>query len=953
MADLSFRIILTMDDATGKLEGVKQELDGVKKKAEEPKVVKLSAEQALGTIRDVKLALDGVIAAVKGFASGMNALLDANLKQKQAMQLAAHEWGEGAKSMSNFATQMQKVTNFGDDDLLPLMSKLSQTFKLNKDEIQQLVPVLLDFTEATKATGMTVESAFDLMGRALNGHTEMLGRYGIELDDTRLKTEGVSYLVEKLAADYGGTAVALADLRTQNQIAWGDIQESVGGMLETVLNPVLQALKWLMDAFTSLHPAVQGFIAGLVIAVPLIATTATVVATLTTAIHALKTAINPVAGIIGLAVGALSVLTFTIGGTISGSQELAVAQKSVADSIHEAQMAVDTEATKFEMLSTRLLELRGKTELTKQDKQELSNIVNTMNQKYGEYIGNINLETTAYNELSTALEGAANALISKQVAQVYGERYQAQLDRVARLQVQLTEAERLYGEAVRRNVTPADSPTARIATQRLEELRGSLSSAKADLTAFSQAYRDALLDIPSFTSGGGGNTSRPPQSDAEEAERRRSYERMREEFQTAAKSETDIINMEYTKRLAMIRRYTEENSIARALDMQGLEAWHTEELQKISTKEKELSEQSFKDQIDYYANLENLGVSSYDAMKRTMEEYYAWAKANLPEEEQKLILLQLRETNLKWGQARAKREQEEWDHQMELMAAREEFADKQRDLDNNTYEAQLLAVELYYEKRKAKLIEAGMTEEQIEKQKGKALRQLQMNSAQQMAQGLSTVLGSLAGSADKESRSGFAIWKGLSYAQAMVDMYASATGAYKSMVGIPVVGPGLAVAAAAAAVAAGLANIRNIGRTKYEKKAATGMYVDGPSHAQGGVPIEAEGGEYIVNKGKVSALGKRFFDWLNFAPVGAIKGAISGLALPSFNMPLPDYAYASGGMVQGGNSLDGLAQAIAMLTAKIESIGRPVVNVAVDPLSNNPVKISEINERGDMIRGRY
>ena len=106
----------------------------MKSQAEEPKVVKLSAEQALGTIRDVKIALDGVISAVKALASGMNALLDANLKQKQAMQLATHEWGAGAREMANYASEMQRVTNFGDDDLLPLMVKLSQTYKLSRDE---------------------------------------------------------------------------------------------------------------------------------------------------------------------------------------------------------------------------------------------------------------------------------------------------------------------------------------------------------------------------------------------------------------------------------------------------------------------------------------------------------------------------------------------------------------------------------------------------------------------------------------------------------------------------------------------------------------------------------------------------------------------------------------------------------------------------------------------------
>ena len=50
--------------------------------------------------------------------------------------------------------------------------------------------------------------------------------------------------------------------------------------------------------------------------------------------------------------------------------------------------------------------------------------------------------------------------------------------------------------------------------------------------------------------------------------------------------------------------------------------------------------------------------------------------------------------------------------------------------------------------------------------------------------------------------------------QALVDAYASANAAYKAMAGIPVVGPGLAIAAAAAAMAAGLANVQMIEKAR-------------------------------------------------------------------------------------------------------------------------------------------
>ena len=55
-----------------------------------------------------------------------------------------------------------------------------------------------------------------------------------------------------------------------------------------------------------------------------------------------------------------------------------------------------------------------------------------------------------------------------------------------------------------------------------------------------------------------------------------------------------------------------------------------------------------------------------------------------------------------------------------------------------------------------------------------------------------------------------AVGKAAAIAQTTIDTYVSAQSAYKSLVGIPVVGPGLAVAAAGAAVATGLKNIAGI-----------------------------------------------------------------------------------------------------------------------------------------------
>ncbi len=987
MPDLTFKLVLITNDASLKLAEVRQEAESTQAVVEKPATVKISAEQALATIRDVKIAVDGVLQVVGGLARSMNGLLDASLGQRQAMTLAAVTFGEAAEEMGNFASSMQQVTNFEDDQLLALMSKLSQTFKLNKDEIQQLVPLLLDFTEANKATGMSVESAFDLMGRALNGHTAMLGRYGIVLDDTRLKTEGVSYLVEKLGEDYGGTAEALADLRLQNANAWGDIQETVGDMLTTLINPLLQGLRLLMDAYNSLSPIMKGFVTGIVIAIPIIGTVTTAVTALTAAYHALQVAMNPVAGIIGIVVGALSALGFGLAAASMKTDEVTTAQRSMKDEIKDAERQVSVEAEKFSLLATRLLELRSASSLTVADKRELKNVIKSLNDNYSEYLGNINLETAAYNNLAAALRAASEALVQKKVAEIYGDKYNAQVRRVAELQIELDNKRAEYETARNRmNQLKASVDWEFLTSDRnamgfnpasyfgndgewlkLERtvnsfgaLSGRLQAAKYDLQALGDAYRKVMLEAPDLTFDSGRNAGTPapaPSPAASEAEsRRREALRLMEELARLRQTETARIEAEYQRRLALIREFTQDGSDAERQAIENLDAWKTQQDNELTTKEKDAVQARYKAEIDYFSNLESLGVSSYDALKASMEEYYAWAQNNLPEKEQQLIQAQIAGADARHTKLLQERQDEERAKLQELQDLRDEF--HSRDLDNvgDSYGKQLLEVDKYYEKMKAKLLEAGLTEVEIERQKQETLATLRTNYQLQAASGISKIFGDIASAQDKDTERGFKLWKASAIAQGYVDTFSAAIGAYKSMVGIPVVGPGLAVAAAAAAMAAGIANIAKISSTKFEKK-ATGGLLTGPSHAQGGILIEAEGEEYITAKDRVKALGRNLFDFLNFAPLDQVKLAFASMPVPS--VPIPSYvseSYAAGGAISKSGSMNTLIDLIAALKDEIVSLrqtvmdSKPIIEVNVDPLSNDPVKVSEIADTGKMIR---
>ena len=71
-------------------------------------------------------------------------------------------------------------------------------------------------------------------------------------------------------------------------------------------------------------------------------------------------------------------------------------------------------------------------------------------------------------------------------------------------------------------------------------------------------------------------------------------------------------------------------------------------------------------------------------------------------------------------------------------------------------------------------------------------------------------LSQISGMMNSENRKAFEMGKAAATANAVIDTYRAATGAYAAMAGIPVVGPALGAAAAAAAVVAGMANVQSI-----------------------------------------------------------------------------------------------------------------------------------------------
>ena len=138
----------------------------------------------------------------------------------------------------------------------------------------------------------------------------------------------------------------------------------------------------------------------------------------------------------------------------------------------------------------------------------------------------------------------------------------------------------------------------------------------------------------------------------------------------------------------------------------------------------------------------------------------------------------------------------------------------QTNLDNK-----LITQEQYEEAKKALTEktngEVAKLDEDADKKK-KELLNSQLDAVKQGLSSIANIAELFAGKSKKSQKKAFNIQKTTQIASATIDTYKSATSAFSSLSGIPIVGPVLGGLAAAGAVAAGIMNIKKIKNTQFE-----------------------------------------------------------------------------------------------------------------------------------------
>ncbi len=144
-------------------------------------------------------------------------------------------------NVENFVQQLSLANGVADDELRPSLQKLI-TVTGDVETSQKALALALDIS---KGAGKSLESVTASLAKGYSGQTTALGRLGVGLDKTLLKSGDMVAITGALSDKFGGQAAAAADTYQGKldrvNVAAGEAKETIGYALLNALDNVSAA----------------------------------------------------------------------------------------------------------------------------------------------------------------------------------------------------------------------------------------------------------------------------------------------------------------------------------------------------------------------------------------------------------------------------------------------------------------------------------------------------------------------------------------------------------------------------------------------------------------------------------------------------------------------------------------------------------------------------------------
>jgi hypothetical protein len=237
------------------------DIDGLRdglKQAE--KVVDNSAESIREFGKKAALAFAAVGAAATAFAvSAVKAAAEDEKARKnleQVIRSSTQATEQQIAGIDKYITAQSIATATTDDVLRPAFSRLIRSTQ----DVTKAQDLLTLAQEISIATGKPLESVTNALGRAYDGSNTALGKLGLGIDATTLKTKSFDEITTQLAQTYNGF---IANEATNAEFKFKQLSIAVDETKEQIGAALLPIVKQLADyLLATAVPLIQAFAAG-------------------------------------------------------------------------------------------------------------------------------------------------------------------------------------------------------------------------------------------------------------------------------------------------------------------------------------------------------------------------------------------------------------------------------------------------------------------------------------------------------------------------------------------------------------------------------------------------------------------------------------------------------------------------------------------------------------------
>lgn len=235
-----------------------------KKTEDEVQRAKISMEKygrQAGVVGAAMIGAAGTVAfAMKGWVKSAQEAEMASMRLESSVKGAYGASSNAVKAFEDQAKAIQKVTVASDEDVMSIQALLAQ-FGLTQRQVTQLTPLVVDIS---RKWGIDYVGAAKAVAKAADGKATALKKLGINIDETKAKTDPYLATVEALRQAAGGFAqqegktFAGQTAILANQM--DELKESLGRGVLSALNDVLPAVNGAAGAFTGLDDKTGGLI---------------------------------------------------------------------------------------------------------------------------------------------------------------------------------------------------------------------------------------------------------------------------------------------------------------------------------------------------------------------------------------------------------------------------------------------------------------------------------------------------------------------------------------------------------------------------------------------------------------------------------------------------------------------------------------------------------------------